>query len=117
MGCLCETVFIGREYMGSLKHDGTVPSLLRQLHNFPGSQRSCSMHSNFTTYADDDKEVWRQFRRDLIKSGFRSDDIYKHSLELKDHLCRLRQSASSETEGQSPPYYWFVLQQPDKDSS
>jgi hypothetical protein len=46
--------------------------------------------SVMTTHSNDDKEVWRQFRRELLGEGFTSEDIQRHSSHLKSHLRRLR---------------------------
>lgn len=36
--------------------------------------------SVMTTYEDDDKEVWKQFRRELVAEGFSSDVLHKHKV-------------------------------------
>ncbi|KAH8803494.1 hypothetical protein F5884DRAFT_805703 [Xylogone sp. PMI_703] len=46
--------------------------------------------SIMTTYENDDKHVWRQFRKELIGEGFSSDDIRHFSSSLKAHLKSLR---------------------------
>jgi hypothetical protein len=43
-----------------------------------------------TTYADDDKSVWREFRRDIRNAGFSSSDLRKHSSALRTHLAHLQ---------------------------
>jgi hypothetical protein len=40
-------------------------------------QRAGSM---MTTYDDDDKEVWKQFRRELVAEGFSSDILTQHKV-------------------------------------
>ncbi|KAK5683153.1 hypothetical protein LTS10_004684 [Elasticomyces elasticus] len=45
--------------------------------------------SVLTTYDDDDKEVWRQFRRELIGEGMRSSTIHKYKPQIKDYLRTL----------------------------
>jgi hypothetical protein len=42
-------------------------------------QRSGSI---LTGYDDDDKEVWKQFRRELIKEGFSDDILAQHKVIL-----------------------------------
>lgn len=39
--------------------------------------------SVLTVYDDDDQEVWKQFRRDLIKVGIRSEAIKQHYAQLQ----------------------------------
>lgn len=51
-----------------------------------------------STYTDDDTDVWRQFRRELIGEGFSSDSIQRFSSPLKDHLRRLRDQGLLEEE-------------------
>lgn len=36
--------------------------------------------SIMTTYDDDDKEVWKQFRRELVQEGFSSDVLQQHKV-------------------------------------
>ncbi len=43
--------------------------------------------SIMTTYDDDDKEVWKQFRRELVSEGFSSDVLQQHKVRcLRSHL-------------------------------
>lgn len=75
-------------------HDNALPALiaeLRALVNRKAENDAVSMQSRMTTYDDDDKQIWREFRRELIGQGFRSADIRKHTHELKDYLSKLRQ--------------------------
>ncbi|KAJ5779257.1 hypothetical protein N7457_006977 [Penicillium paradoxum] len=73
--------------------DNSLHSLIAKLRGFLDQKQgddAVSMLSGMTTYEDDDKEVWRELRRDLIGSGLRSSDIRKYSHELKDYLHNLR---------------------------
>ena len=45
--------------------------------------------SVFTTYADDDKGVWREFRRELRHEGFSSSTIHKHKHLILDYIKEL----------------------------
>ncbi|KAK3622048.1 hypothetical protein LTR56_022420 [Elasticomyces elasticus] len=45
--------------------------------------------SVLTSYDDDDKEVWRQFRRELIGEGMRSSTIHKYKPQIKHYLRTL----------------------------
>ncbi|KAK3073786.1 hypothetical protein LTR53_004310 [Teratosphaeriaceae sp. CCFEE 6253] len=45
--------------------------------------------SIMTTYADDEKETWRQFRRELIGEGLRSSTIHKYKPQIKSYLRSL----------------------------
>ena len=58
------------------------------------SQQSNAMDSvlSLSTYADDDKEVWRQFRSQLVSLGFRSDSLDRHKEVLKAYMLKLDQT-------------------------
>ncbi|KAH8812077.1 hypothetical protein F5884DRAFT_784305 [Xylogone sp. PMI_703] len=47
--------------------------------------------STFTTYEDDDKEVWKQFRRELIAEGFSSDVLQQHKDVLRAYIREIDQ--------------------------
>ena len=51
--------------------------------------RSTYEGSILTTYADDDKAVWREFRRELIRGGFLSADVQKHMPLIKAYVQEL----------------------------
>jgi len=58
------------------------------------SQRYLAMDSvlSLSTYADDDKEVWRQFRSQLVSLGFKSDSLDRHMEVLKAYMMKLDQT-------------------------
>ncbi|CAF9930905.1 hypothetical protein IMSHALPRED_008311 [Imshaugia aleurites] len=45
--------------------------------------------SILTSYADDDKAVWREFRRELVKDGFSSSSLKKHKVIIKAYFEEL----------------------------
>ena len=51
--------------------------------------RSTYEGSILTTYADDDKAVWREFRRELIRGGFLSADVQKYMPLIKAYVQEL----------------------------
>jgi hypothetical protein len=57
-----------------------------------GSVTSVRSALSLSTYMDDDKEVWRRFRTELIARGFRSDALDRHMDVLKAYMLRLNQS-------------------------
>jgi hypothetical protein len=57
----------------------------------PRCQSTASLLS-MSTYNEDDKEVWREFRRQLISKGFKSNQLDKHSDMLQAYLLKLVQS-------------------------
>ncbi|KAJ5035009.1 uncharacterized protein L3040_008271 [Drepanopeziza brunnea f. sp. 'multigermtubi'] len=58
------------------------------------SERFQAMESvlSLSTYAGDDKEVWRQFRSQLVSLGFRSDSLDRHMEVLKAYMMKLDQT-------------------------
>ena len=55
-------------------------------HLFSTSNREGSV---LTTYADDDKAVWKEFRKELIEEGFSSAIIRKHKSLIKAYIKEL----------------------------
>ncbi|PQE08437.1 nipped-B B protein [Rutstroemia sp. NJR-2017a BBW] len=47
--------------------------------------------SLMTSYDDDDKEVWKQFRRELIAEGFSSDVLQQHKDVLRAYIRKMEQ--------------------------
>jgi hypothetical protein len=45
--------------------------------------------SILTTYAGDDKAIWKDFRRELIKEGFSSDVLRRHKETIKEYVMEL----------------------------
>ncbi|KAI9046971.1 hypothetical protein LZ554_009046 [Drepanopeziza brunnea f. sp. 'monogermtubi'] len=58
------------------------------------SERFQAMESvlSLSTCAGDDKEVWRQFRSQLVSLGFRSDSLDRHMEVLKAYMMKLDQT-------------------------
>jgi hypothetical protein len=69
-----------------------LPQPLGKVDDIAAQMRTgnASAVSRFTSYPDDDKAIWRDFRRHLITSGFRSNDLRKYSAALKTHLGQLQ---------------------------
>lgn len=55
-------------------------------HLLAGSKREGSV---LTAYADDDKAVWKEFRRELVSEGFSSATIHKHKDLIKAYVREL----------------------------
>jgi hypothetical protein len=47
---------------------------------------------SLSTYAGDDKEVWQEFRRELVALGFRSKSLDRHKDLLQAYMLKLDQS-------------------------
>ncbi|KAM3069530.1 hypothetical protein ACMFMG_005635 [Clarireedia jacksonii] len=50
-----------------------------------------SAGSLMTSYEDDDKEVWKQFRRELVAEGFSSDVLQQHKDVLRAYIRKMEQ--------------------------
>ena len=61
--------------------------------------------SALTDYADDDKAVWRAFRRELIKEGFSSDVIREHKDTIQAYVKELGSSGILDDEDLKDPGY------------
>jgi hypothetical protein len=45
--------------------------------------------STLTSYGEDDKTIWKEFRRELLKEGFSSEELRKHKAIIKDYVMEL----------------------------
>ena len=73
------------------------PELVQKIDDIAEQVRKGNASVNtMTTYANDDKGVWREFRRDMISSGIRSSDIHRYSSALRTHLARLERDGMLE---------------------
>ena len=86
---------------------GSVGRVEQQMEKFGGDIREIKIAVNgitahllsannregsvLTTYADDDKAVWKEFRKDLIKAGFSSSFIGKHKRLITAYIEELGQ--------------------------
>ena len=62
-------------------HGGQLDIILDKVDNIAAKigQRSGSL---MTSYEDDDKQVWKQFRRELVAEGFSSDVLQQHKVHI-----------------------------------
>ncbi|KAI9792107.1 MAG: hypothetical protein M1816_003089 [Peltula sp. TS41687] len=84
---------LGMSSQGRVENE-VFPELLRRVNELAVQMRAgkSSIRSSLTAYDDDDKEVWREFRRDLINGGFRSAAIRKYSAALKTYIGQLHRN-------------------------
>ncbi|KEF54441.1 uncharacterized protein A1O9_09608 [Exophiala aquamarina CBS 119918] len=76
--------------LGRIEHE-IFPQMLSRLDHLAARRRKWNeSSSSLTTYNDDDKVVWKKFRRDLYSAGFRSADIEKFAPKLKTFLGQLQ---------------------------
>jgi hypothetical protein len=59
--------------------------------SLPRHQSTASLLS-LSTYSEDDKEVWQEFRRKLIVKGFKSNQLDRHKEMLQAYMLKLEQS-------------------------
>ena len=59
--------------------------------------------SVLTDYADDDKAVWRAFRRELVKEGFSSDVIREHKDTIQAYVIELGSRGILDNEDSKDP--------------
>lgn len=59
--------------------------------------------SVLTAYADDDKAVWREFRRELIHDGFSSSIIRRHKNTIQDYVKELGSRGFFDETDPEPP--------------
>jgi hypothetical protein len=45
--------------------------------------------SILTTYAGDDKAIWKDFKRELLEEGFSSEVLQRHKETIKDYVMEL----------------------------
>ncbi|KAF1965043.1 hypothetical protein BU23DRAFT_370821, partial [Bimuria novae-zelandiae CBS 107.79] len=66
------------------------PELMRKVDTIAAKMRKgngsiCTL----TTYENDDKGVWREFRREMVREDVKSRDIHRYKDALKTYLLRL----------------------------
>jgi hypothetical protein len=82
---------LGISSQGRVENE-VFPELLQKIDHMAAQMRkwNSSISTVLTTYDNDDKAVWREFRRELIGTGIRSREIHKYSPALKTYLSRLQ---------------------------
>ncbi|KAF2236192.1 hypothetical protein EV356DRAFT_575114 [Viridothelium virens] len=83
---------VGIRTLGDIKKSvDAIPIAMKQSLDTLAAEIRAGRHESsiLTTYENDEKDVWRQFRRELISSGFTSRDIHEHKPRLKGYLHKL----------------------------
>ncbi|KFY10342.1 hypothetical protein V491_07695, partial [Pseudogymnoascus sp. VKM F-3775] len=72
-------------------HGGQLDVILDKVDSIASrmGQRAASL---MTTYEDDDKEVWKSFRRELVMEGFSSDVLTRHKDVLRAYIRQIDQN-------------------------
>jgi len=63
-------------------HGGQLDNILDKVDRIATKMLQKSGGSVMTNYDDDDKEVWKDFRRELIAEGFSSDVLQQHKVNF-----------------------------------
>lgn len=89
-------------------HGGQLDIILDKVDGIAArmGQRSGSI---MTSYDDDDKEVWKQFRRELVAEGFSSDVLTQHKDVLRAYIREIDQKGLLD---ETPPQPVAPPQQP-----
>lgn len=82
---------VGRIEQEMSKSGGVLRDIQLAVSNITSQFISNNRHEDsvFTSYADDDKLVWREFRRELRHDGFTSDVLHKHKHLILDYIKEL----------------------------
>jgi uncharacterized protein YdiU (UPF0061 family) len=80
-----------------------VPEILERMDDIAARMRNGNTSSctALTAYDNDDRMVWREFRREMIKTGIRSRDIKRYSAALQTYLALLQREGLLDEE--EPP--------------
>jgi hypothetical protein len=75
--------------------DEIFPELLKRVDDLAAQVRKgngiIKSSSTWTTYANDSKSLWREFRRDLVMTaGFRNRDVHMYKIAIQTYLVRLQ---------------------------
>ncbi|OQD85788.1 hypothetical protein PENANT_c009G07303 [Penicillium antarcticum] len=78
-------------------HGDAIPILLLEIQNvllqrYTADKSSMPMAARYTVKDSDGKDVWHEFKRDLLSCGFRGENIVQHHDDLRNHLYELRRS-------------------------
>jgi heterodisulfide reductase subunit C len=88
------------KYMDS--HGAELREIKQSLHWVTASMqaKSPTEKSILTTYSEDDKDIWKAFRRELIKEGFSSQILEKHKRTIQNYVLELGQRGALDDIGE-----------------
>ena len=78
-----------------------LPDMIKSINNLATEIRAGRRESSvitMTTYESDEKDVWREFRRELIREGFTSESLKRMKRPLKTYLKTLQDGGLLEEE-------------------
>lgn len=83
---------------GFTERAGQFEKMRREIYRMAAHARTSDQNSStlslfsLSTYTDDGKEVWQEFRRELIKKGFKSGSLDRYKHVLQAYMLKLDQS-------------------------
>lgn len=81
---------MGISSLGRMENS-VFPEMLRRMDDIAAEmRRGNGSICTLTTYDNDDKTVWKEFRRDLIRANVKSRDIHRYKDALKTYILRLQ---------------------------
>lgn len=83
-------------------HQGQLDTILDKVDKIATRLEKKRDGSIMTSYDDDDKEVWKQFRRELVAEGFSSDVLQQHKDVLRAYIREIDQKGQLD-EPRTPP--------------
>ncbi|TVY88319.1 hypothetical protein LAWI1_G007066 [Lachnellula willkommii] len=92
------------KYMDS--HGEELRDIKHSLHWVTSSMQAKSHEekSTLTTYGDDDKAIWKAFRRELIEEGFSARLLDRHKSTIKNYVMELGARGALDEPIQHPRY-------------
>jgi predicted small secreted protein len=83
---------------GFMEIVGRFEKMRKEIYNMASQARAVARNGStlsllsLSTYKGDDKEVWQDFRRELINKGFSSQNLDKYKAVLQAYMLKLDQS-------------------------
>ncbi|KAH0536791.1 hypothetical protein FGG08_006359 [Glutinoglossum americanum] len=79
---------VGLETMGRVegKVDDGFEGMLRVINRLGAEIRAGKEGTVMTDYTNDETDIWKQFRRELIGAGYKSGEIQRHKESIKKYL-------------------------------
>lgn len=100
---------LGLSSQGRVENE-LLPELLRKIDHVAARMRkgNSTIHSTITmtTVDGDDKSLWRDFRRDLLRDGIRGRDVKRHSIALQTYLGQLQRRGMLDEDVPGPFLTW-----------
>ena len=102
---------MGLSVLRRLERQGDqFPQIIEAIEHYAAENRTGRREGSvLTTYSNDEKEIWKQFRRELISDGFNSELIRTYSSEIKAFVMMLARDGRLE---EKPPDCMQAMEEP-----